>query len=74
MESIRVLSRHQGMGVDSLADEKVREVFSELERERAAEGLYPYEGNWLTQEDEYDEQTWPAVEQEMKDSSLRCGT
>ena len=27
---------------------------------------------WMSEEDAYDEKTWPALEQELKDSVLRC--
>jgi hypothetical protein len=27
---------------------------------------------WMAQADGYDERTWPALEQELKDSAVRC--
>jgi hypothetical protein len=27
---------------------------------------------WMAEEDGYDETTWPALEQELKDSAMRC--
>lgn len=27
---------------------------------------------WMAQADEYDEQTWPMVERDLKNSALRC--